>query len=145
MIRISSLWQCIVKVGYSILYVKYYNYLENQISKSVLSMLQFFANFLRLTTNEIEKNVTIVPGKWDFISVVIRQIYNFMIKPSSLYQYIGHKSTQAVPIFFPKILVNFKIKNLTTCNCVKDWGKVSPRQGWGREAPAGLEQGMLNL
>jgi len=72
MIRISSLWQCIVKVGYSILYVKYYNYLENQISKSVLSMLQFFANFLRLTTNEIEKNVTIVPGKWDFISVVIR-------------------------------------------------------------------------
>jgi hypothetical protein len=36
---------------------------------------------------------------------------------------------------FPQILVTFKIKNLTISNCVKDWGKVSPRQGWCKEAP----------
>jgi len=51
-----------------------------------------------------------------------------------------HKSTLAVPKHFPKILVTFKIKNLATSNCVKDWGKValaglgqgSPQQGKGR-------------
>jgi len=32
---------------------------------------------------------------------------------------------------FPKILVIFKIENLATRNCVKDWGKLSP-------PPAGL-------
>jgi len=31
-------------------------------------------------------------------------------------------------------LVTFKIKNLATHNCVKDWVKVAPQQGWGRKA-----------
>jgi len=31
-------------------------------------------------------------------------------------------------------LATFKIKNLATRNCVNDWGKVTPRPGWGREA-----------
>jgi len=30
---------------------------------------------------------------------------------------------------FPKMLVTFKIKNLATCNYVKNWGKVAPWQG----------------
>ncbi len=45
----------------------------------------------------------------------------------------GHKSTLIFKNIFPKILVTFKIKNLATHNCVKEWDKVSP-QGWGREA-----------
>jgi len=28
--------------------------------------------------------------------------------------------------------------NLATHNCAQDWGKVAPRQGCGREAPAVL-------
>jgi len=28
-----------------------------------------------------------------------------------------------------QILVTFKIKNLATSDCVKNWGKVAPRQG----------------
>jgi len=31
-------------------------------------------------------------------------------------------------------LVTFKIKNLATSDCVKDWGEVALRQGKGREA-----------
>jgi len=30
-------------------------------------------------------------------------------------------------------LVAFKIKNLATSNCVKDWGKMTAWQGCGRE------------
>ncbi len=36
---------------------------------------------------------------------------------------------------YPQILVTFKIKNLATSDCVKDWGKVAPQQGLGKEAP----------
>jgi len=49
-------------------------------------------------------------------------------------------------------LLTFKIKHLVTQNCVKDWGKVAPRQGWGRKAPgrvrerdAKLSGGMVRL
>ena len=48
---------------------------------------------------------------------------------------ICHKSTLAVPKYLPQISVTFKIKNLATCDCVKDSGKAASRQGWGREAP----------
>jgi len=41
---------------------------------------------------------------------------------------IWHKSTLAVPKYFPKILGTFKIINLGTSNCVKDWGKVAPAE-----------------
>jgi len=42
---------------------------------------------------------------------------------------------------FPQIFVTFKNKYLATHNCVKDWAKVAPRQGWEREPPAGLGWG----
>jgi len=29
---------------------------------------------------------------------------------------------------YSQILITFKIKNLVTSDCVKDWGKVAPRQ-----------------
>jgi len=42
-------------------------------------------------------------------------------------------------------LVTLKIKHLATHKCVKDWGKMAPRQGWGRRAPSRFRVGMLNL
>jgi len=39
---------------------------------------------------------------------------------------VRHKLTLAVPNYFSQILVTFKIKNLATHNCAKDWGKVVP-------------------
>jgi len=38
-------------------------------------------------------------------------------------------------------LVAFKNKHLETHNCVKDWGKGAPRQGWGRKAPGRVRVG----
>jgi len=58
---------------------------------------------------------------------------------------IGHKSTLAVPKYFPKILVTFKINNLATSDCVKDWGKVAPGRTRVGKPSASLGQGMLNL
>ncbi len=59
-----------------------------------------------------------------------------------------HKSTLAVPKYSPQILVTFKIKNLTRCNCVKDWDweKGAPRQDWDRKAPGRVRVGdAINL
>jgi hypothetical protein len=42
---------------------------------------------------------------------------------------------------FTQILVISKIKNLATHTNVKDWGKVAPRQGWGRKAPGRVRVG----
>jgi len=30
---------------------------------------------------------------------------------------------------------------MTPHNCVEDWGKVAPRQGWGREVPGRVRVG----
>jgi len=38
-------------------------------------------------------------------------------------------------------LVTFKNKYLATHYCVKDWDKVAPWQGWGREAPGRVRVG----
>jgi hypothetical protein len=42
-------------------------------------------------------------------------------------------------------LGNFKIMNLATSNCVKDWDKVALQQGLGKETPGRVRAGNYKL
>jgi len=75
---------------------------------------------------------------WGEFEIQIKIYFNDLTeKPVTIYHGLKLFHTNEAQNVFPQILVTFKIKNLATSNCVKEWVKVS--------LPAELGQVKLKL